>query len=75
VSPDCGIGQYVLLFALSVVAIRRSDTRTTPKGEQRADTLIAAVSARAWQRISTGAGAHGPQESGWARIAIRSRSC
>jgi len=45
-----------------VMAIRCSDTLTTPEGEQRAGALIAAVPARAWQRISTGAGAHGPSE-------------
>jgi SRSO17 transposase len=54
-----------------VLAIRRSDTLTTPAGEQRADALIAAVPARAWQRLSVGAGAHGPRESGWARIPVR----
>src|SRR5207253_6386250 len=35
-----------------VMAIRCSDTLTTPEGEQRADALIAAVPSRAWQRIS-----------------------
>lgn len=50
-----------------VVAIRRSDTLTTSEGEQRAGALIAAASARSRQRLSTGAGAHGPRESGWAR--------
>jgi SRSO17 transposase len=39
-----------------VMAIRRSDTFTVPAGEQRADDLIAAVPARAWQKISAGAG-------------------
>src|SRR6266516_1203706 len=43
-----------------VMAIRRSDTFTTSEGEQRADALTAACPARAWQRLSTGAGAHGP---------------
>jgi hypothetical protein len=38
-----------------VMAIRCSDTLTTPAGEQRADALIAAVPARAWQMISAGA--------------------
>ena len=42
-----------------VLAIRRSDTLTTPAGEQRADALIAATPARSWQRISVGTGAHG----------------
>jgi hypothetical protein len=36
-----------------------------------ADALIAAVPARAWQRISAGAGAHGPREYHWARIPVR----
>jgi SRSO17 transposase len=54
-----------------VVAIRRSDTLTTGEGEQRAGALIAVASARAWQRLSTGAGAHGPREFGWARLPVR----
>jgi SRSO17 transposase len=54
-----------------VMAIRCSDTLTTPAGEQRADALIAAVPARAWQQISAGAGAHGPREYGWARVPVR----
>ena len=45
-----------------VLAIRRSDTLTTPDGEQRADALIAAAPSRSWQRISVGAGAHGLRE-------------
>jgi SRSO17 transposase len=54
-----------------VMAIRCSDTLTTPAGEQRADALIAAVSSRGWQRLSTGAGAHGPREFDWARVPVR----
>jgi SRSO17 transposase len=54
-----------------VLAIRRSDTLTTASGEQRADALIAAAPARAWQRLSTGAGAHGLREFDWARIPVR----
>jgi SRSO17 transposase len=54
-----------------VMAIRCSDTLTTPAGEQRADALIAALPSRAWQKISAGAGAHGPREYHWARIAVR----
>jgi len=54
-----------------VMAIRCSDTLTTPAGERRADGLIAAVPARSWQQISAGAGAHGPREYHWARIAVR----
>ena len=54
-----------------VMAIRCSDTLTMPAGERRADDLIAALPARAWQRISAGAGAHGPREYDWARIPVR----
>ena len=54
-----------------VMAIRCSDTLTTSTGEQRADALIADVSGRAWQRLSTGAGAHGPREFDWARVPVR----
>ena len=54
-----------------VMAIRCSDTVTTPEGERRADGLIAAVPARSWQTISAGAGAHGPREYHWARVPVR----
>jgi SRSO17 transposase len=54
-----------------VMAIRRSDTLTMPTGEQRAETLIGAVPPRSWQKISAGAGAHGPREYHWARIPVR----
>jgi SRSO17 transposase len=54
-----------------VMAIRCSDTLTTPGGEQRADALIAAVGPRSWQKISAGAGAHGPREYHWARVPVR----
>jgi SRSO17 transposase len=54
-----------------VMAIRCSDTLTTSEGERRADHLIAAVPPRAWQKISAGAGAHGPREYHWARIPVR----
>jgi SRSO17 transposase len=55
-----------------VMAIRRSDTLTTAAGEQRADARIAAAPARSWQKISAGAGAHGPREYHWTRIPVRS---
>jgi hypothetical protein len=45
-----------------VMAIRRSDTLTMPEGERRAEDLIAAAPPRSWQKISAGAGAHGPRE-------------
>jgi SRSO17 transposase len=54
-----------------VMAIRCSDTLTTLEGEQRADALIAALPSQAWQRISAGAGAHGPREFSWAKTPVR----
>ncbi len=54
-----------------VLAIKRCDTLTTAEGEQRAAALIAAVPSRAWQRLSAGAGAHGPREYDWARVPVR----
>ena len=54
-----------------VLAIKCNDTLTMPGGEQRADEVIAAVPARAWQRLSVGAGAHGPREYHWARVPVR----
>jgi SRSO17 transposase len=54
-----------------VMAIRCSDTLTTPEGEQRADDLIAALPSRVWQMISAGAGAHGPREYDWVRVPVR----
>jgi hypothetical protein len=54
-----------------VLAIRRSDTLTTDTGEQRADRLVTAAPAWSWQRLSTGAGAHGPREFDWARVPVQ----
>jgi hypothetical protein len=54
-----------------VMAVRCSDTLTTPGGEPRADALIAALPSWSWQKISAGAGAHGPREYHWARIPVR----
>jgi SRSO17 transposase len=53
-----------------VMAIRRTDTFPVSGAEQRADALTAALGARSWQRLSAGAGAHGPREYHWARIRI-----
>jgi SRSO17 transposase len=53
-----------------VMAIRCSDTFPAGGAEQRADALTAALPARSWQRLSAGAGAHGPREYYWARIPI-----
>jgi SRSO17 transposase len=58
--------------AAYVLATKRNDTLITITGGQaRADDLIAAMPARAWRRISAGAGAHGPREYDWARVPIR----
>lgn len=55
-----------------VVATRRNDTLITAEGgEQQADALVAALPARAWRRLSVGAGAHGPREYDWARVPVR----
>jgi SRSO17 transposase len=54
-----------------VLAIKRRDTLAALEGPQRADTLIAALASRAWQRLSAGAGAHGPREYDWARMPVR----
>ncbi|MBF6339713.1 IS701 family transposase [Nocardia abscessus] len=55
-----------------VLATRRNDTLiTTGFGQARADELVAALPARAWQRISAGAGAHGPRDYDWAKVPIR----
>ena len=52
-----------------VMAVKCRDTFPVPAGPQRADELIAALPGRAWQRLAVGAGAHGPREYHWARIA------
>ncbi|WP_039803803.1 IS701 family transposase [Nocardia araoensis] len=55
-----------------VLATRRNDTLITGLfAEARADDLVAALPARAWQRISAGAGARGPRDYDWARVPIR----
>ncbi|WP_454199310.1 IS701 family transposase [Nocardia sp. Marseille-Q1738] len=55
-----------------VLATRRNDTLITTRwGQARADELVAALPARSWQRISAGAGAHGPRDYDWARVPIR----
>ncbi len=57
-----------------VMATRRDDrfaTRAERTG--RADALIAGLPVRAWQRLSVGAGSHGPREYDWARKPIDGR--
>lgn len=58
--------------AAYVLAIRRVDlVTTTDQDRVVARQVIAALPARAWRRLSVGAGAHGPREYDWARIPIR----
>lgn len=52
-----------------VMAIRCSDTFPVDGSEQRADALTAALPSQSWQQLSAGAGAHGPRQYHWARIA------
>ncbi|WP_063131851.1 IS701 family transposase [Nocardia fusca] len=55
-----------------VLATRRNDTLvTTGMRQARADELVGTLPPRAWQRISAGAGAHGPRDYDWARVPIR----
>lgn len=55
-----------------VVATRVNDTLvTTDLRQVRADDLVAGLPARAWRRLSAGAGAHGPREYDWARVPLR----
>jgi SRSO17 transposase len=58
--------------AAYVLSTKVNDVLTTISGvEARADGLIAGLPARAWRRLSVGAGAHGPREYDWARVPIR----
>jgi SRSO17 transposase len=55
-----------------VLATRRNDDMLTVDGRTaRAEDLVSALPARAWRRISAGAGAHGPREYDWARVPVR----
>ena len=53
-----------------VLAIGRDRRVPTPAGAVRADTLAAALPRRAWQRLSTGAGAKGQRYYDWAWITL-----
>jgi SRSO17 transposase len=58
--------------AAHVLATKRNDLLITTEGAgAQADHLVAALPARAWRRLSVGAGAHGPRRYDWARVAIR----
>jgi len=55
-----------------VLATKCNDTLiTTDAGQCRAEELIRELPARAWRRLSVGAGAHGPRDYDWARVSIR----
>ena len=55
-----------------VLATKCNDTLiTSDAGERRAEELICELPARAWRRLSVGAGAHGPRDYDWARVPIR----
>ena len=59
--------------AAYVLATQCNDTVLTQDGDQaRVDELIAVLPARAWRRLSVGAGARGPREYDWARVPIGS---
>jgi SRSO17 transposase len=58
--------------ACYVLATKCNDTVLIDGGYARVDELIAALPARAWRRLSVGAGAHGPREYHWARLPIGS---
>lgn len=51
------------------VMATRCDDRFTTRADRvgRADALVAEMSASSWQRLSVGAGAHGPREYDWVR--------
>lgn len=58
--------------AAYVLAIRCVDpVSTTDNHRVVAQEAVGELPARAWRRLSVGAGAHGPREYDWARIAIR----
>ncbi|WP_445183417.1 IS701 family transposase [Pseudonocardia sp. Cha107L01] len=55
-----------------VLATKCNDTLITrDAGQRRAEELIRELPARAWRRLSVGAGAHGPRDYDWARVSIR----
>lgn len=53
---------------VSYVMATRCDEAMTTRADrvERADTLVAELPASRWQRLSVGAGAHGPREYHWA---------
>ena len=55
-----------------VLAVAKSHRVTTSSalGPQRVDQITAALSSRAWNRYSAGAGAKGPRDYDWAWVAI-----
>lgn len=57
---------------VAYVMVTRRDHQMTTRADRvaRADELIAELPASTWQRLSVGAGAHGPREYDWARRQI-----
>ncbi|MFF5037556.1 IS701 family transposase [Nocardia salmonicida] len=57
---------------VSYVLATRCDQRVATRADRvaRVDELVAEFAAGAWQRLSVGAGAHGPREYDWARRQI-----
>ena len=63
---------YVLAVPVNQRVIATIDENGSSKVvELRADALAAMLPARAWKKISAGAGSKGPREYHWARAAIR----
>ena len=55
-----------------VLATRCNDDVLTADGRTaRVEELTAGLPAKAWRRLSVGAGAHGPRDYDWARVSIR----
>ena len=54
-----------------VMAVKCRDTFPAPAAAAARRCADAALPPRAWQRLSAGAGAHGPREYHWARVRSR----
>jgi SRSO17 transposase len=54
-----------------VLAIRGKDDVVIGFSQQQARVVIAGLPDRAWQRVSVGAGSHGPRRYDWARVPVR----
>lgn len=54
-----------------VLALRGKDDVVIGFSQPRAAAVIAALPDTAWQRVSVGAGSHGPRRYDWARVPVR----